>query len=87
MKLVLFALAVVALLWLLKGTLATWRGDRRADRRPAPPREGAEAMLRCAECGLHLPGDESLPGKGGVFCSDAHRAAHEARLADRRGPG
>lgn len=42
---------------------------------PAPP----QAMLSCAECGMHLPADEALPGKGGVFCSAAHRASFEAR--------
>ena len=46
-----------------------------APRPPAPP----QAMLRCAECGTHLPADEALPGKGGVFCSAAHRASFEAR--------
>lgn len=42
---------------------------------PAPPR----AMLRCQQCGMHLPADEALPGKGGVFCSAEHRASFEAR--------
>jgi uncharacterized protein len=36
-------------------------------------------MLRCAECGMHLPADEALPGKGGVFCSTGHRNSFEAR--------
>jgi uncharacterized protein len=26
---------------------------------------------------VHLPRDEALPGRGGVFCGDAHRAAFE----------
>jgi uncharacterized protein len=34
-------------------------------------------MLSCAHCGLHLPRDEALPGRGGVFCSEAHRSAYE----------
>jgi uncharacterized protein len=34
-------------------------------------------MLACAQCGLHLPRGEALPGRGGVFCSEAHRAEHE----------
>ena len=42
---------------------------------PAPP----QTMLRCAECGMHLPADEALPGRGGVFCSAAHRASFKAR--------
>lgn len=45
---------------------------------PAPP-PGPQTMLRCAECGLHLPAGEALPGMGGVFCSAAHRASFEAR--------
>jgi uncharacterized protein len=34
-------------------------------------------MIACAHCGVHLPRDEALPGRGGVFCGDAHRAAYE----------
>lgn len=38
-----------------------------------------EAMLRCAECGLHLPASQSLPGRGGAFCSAEHRQQFESR--------
>jgi uncharacterized protein len=34
-------------------------------------------MIACAHCGVHLPRDEALPGRGGVFCGDAHRTAFE----------
>ena len=49
-------------------------------------------MLACAHCGVHLPRDEALPGRGGVFCGDAHRAAFEkaaprAMSADRDATG
>ena len=75
MKLVLFAFAVLVLLWLLRG------GARRAGP-PSRPRADADAsapqaMLSCAQCGIHMPRDEALPGRGGVFCSDAHRTAYE----------
>jgi uncharacterized protein len=50
-------------------------------RKPAAP-AAPQAMLSCAECGMHLPADEALPGKGGVFCSSAHRASYEARRGD-----
>lgn len=46
---------------------------------PSGPDAAPQTMLRCAHCGLHLPRDEALPGKGGVFCSAAHRAAFEAQ--------
>jgi uncharacterized protein len=41
-------------------------------------------MLACAHCGVHLPRDEALPGRGGVFCSEAHRAAFEQVHPDQR---
>ncbi len=72
MKFVLVVVAVVVLLWLLRGAF-----NRRAKpaaeskRRPLP-------MLACAQCGVHLPANEALPGRGGVFCGDAHRSAFEA---------
>lgn len=80
MKIFLFLIAVFLLLWLLRG------GQRR--RTPPPPtaqqRNPAEPqpMLACAQCGVHLPRDEALPGKGGVFCGDAHRAAFEQAHPD-----
>ena len=74
MKIVIFLIAVVLLLWLLKRSL-------RRPPRPSPKsRDTAGAvkpMLACAQCGVHLPRDEALPGRGGVFCSEAHRSAYE----------
>jgi uncharacterized protein len=47
---------------------------------PQPPKPAQpQAMLRCAECGMHLPAEEALPGKGGVFCGAPHRNSFEAR--------
>lgn len=72
------------LLLLLLGGLFFVLGAKRGrprepeSRTPSPPAQ-PQAMLRCAECGMHLPADETLPGKGGVFCSAAHRASFEAR--------
>ncbi len=73
MKIVLFLIAVFVLLWLLRGGMS---------RRSPPtatnhPKGAAQAMLACAQCGLHLPREEALPGRGGVFCTEAHRAAYE----------
>lgn len=63
---------------------AVWWLVRRGLRAPAevPPTEADPALPRdivaCAQCGLHLPADDALPGRGGVFCDPAHRAAYEA---------
>jgi uncharacterized protein len=78
MKFLLFLIAVFVLLWMLRGSL------RRA-RRPPPAAEGGglpQPMLSCAHCGVHLPRDEALPGRGGVFCDAAHRAAFERAHPD-----
>jgi uncharacterized protein len=78
-KIFLFLVAVFLLLWLLRG------GQRRRApppaARPSNPAE-PQPMLACAQCGVHLPRDEALPGKGGVFCGDAHRAAFEQAHPD-----
>ena len=75
MKIILLLVAVGVLFWLLRGSL----------RRARPPQAGKtgqpgepQAMLQCAQCGLHLPRDEAMPGQGGVFCGEAHRSAFEA---------
>jgi uncharacterized protein len=75
MKIVLFLIAVIVLLWLLRG--ATTRRRPKGGAAPAAP----QPMIACAYCGVHLPRDEALPGRGGVFCGDAHRAAFEEAQA------
>lgn len=80
MKILLFLVAVVVLLWLLR------KGTTRRPSAPPPPRDPSappQPMLACAQCGVHLPRDEALPGRGGVFCSEPHRAAFEQAHPDR----
>jgi uncharacterized protein len=72
MKIFLFLLAVFVLLWLLRGAIARRPGVANKAKAKSP-----QAMIACAHCGVHLPRDEALPGRGGVFCGDAHRAAFE----------
>ena len=75
MKFVLVVIAVVVLLAMLRGSFRRARQPRPAP--PARPVGQPQAMLSCAHCGLHLPRDEALPGRGGVFCDAAHRDAYE----------
>ncbi len=81
MKIIIFLVAVFLLLWLLRGG-ATRRKP------PRPPAAGSAAepqpMLACAKCGVHLPRDDALPGRGGVFCSEAHRTAFERSASNDR---
>lgn len=65
-------LAIVALVfWLLRGYRRSLDGDGKA-RRPE-----IEDMVRCAQCGVHLPRSESVEGGGSFFCSAEHRRLHQ----------
>jgi len=79
MKILLFLVVVFVLLWLLRGAMTSRRRGG-----AAPPPQAPQEMIACAHCGVHLPRDEALPGRGGVFCGDAHRTAFEK--AQNRAP-
>ncbi len=70
--LLLLLVALAVLLW--------WKQRKRGAAQPPspPPTKTTEAMLRCAHCGVHLPTSQALPGRGGSFCSAAHRSEFEA---------
>jgi uncharacterized protein len=80
MKFLLVLLAVGVLFWLLRGSLRRRMPPPGAKPGAAP--DAPQPMLRCAQCGLHLPRDEALPGRGGVFCGAAHREAFEKAHPD-----
>jgi uncharacterized protein len=74
MKLLVLIAVIAAVLWLT-------RALRKPQLPPTPDRPaeraGSEEMVSCAQCGVHLPRSEAFPGRGGVFCSEAHRTAFE----------
>ncbi len=65
-----FLLAVVAVVYLL---LRTYR------KQPPHNNSSAEDMVRCAQCGVHLPRSEALMAGGNFYCCDAHRQAHQSK--------
>ncbi len=75
MKLILFVVAVLALVWLLRRSLGAVAKRHVGDKPVAP--DAPPTMITCAQCGVHLPPNEALPGRGGVFCSEPHRSAYE----------
>ncbi len=70
-KIVFLVLAAVALLWWFSGRRKARPGAPRAA--ATPP--AAEAMVRCAHCGLHLPHGEALFDADRPYCSETHRRA------------
>jgi uncharacterized protein len=72
MSRLLFLLAVVVAVYLLLKSF----------RRQAPKQDAstaAEEMVRCAQCGVHLPKSESVRAGDNYYCSDAHRLEHSSR--------
>ena len=73
----LLILLLIAFVSFMMGVKRARPPERRSEAQPpAPPRP--RNIVSCAQCGLHLPQDEALPGRGGMFCGAAHRSAFEA---------
>ena len=39
----------------------------------------AEEMVRCTQCGVHLPKSESILAGGSYYCSDEYRREHSSK--------
>lgn len=65
MKYLIVLIVIVVVLVLLLGKR---RGGRPASREA----RGPEGMVRCAQCGIHLPRSEALLKGGRTYCSAAH---------------
>jgi uncharacterized protein len=68
-RLLLIAAGIAIVYWLLR----SYRNS--ASSTKAPP-AASEDMVRCSQCGVHLPKSESILAGGKFFCSEAHRSAH-----------
>ena len=74
MKVALLIVAVLALAWLLRSAFR--RRVRPPDHPTASKPTDVKPMVACAQCGVLIPSEEALPGRGGVFCGKAHRDAY-----------
>ena len=70
MKFLFWALVLVLVYW------AWRRSQTRADApsKPSAPKRPTE-MVRCAQCGTHVPHEEAVQGERGLYCSTGHRQA------------
>ncbi len=78
-------LIIVAVVWLL---LQLWRSARRGGRHGAsgtPPQveRQAQEMVRCAQCGVHLPRGEALGGEGAGEADHYYCCAEHQHLGPR----
>jgi uncharacterized protein len=69
MRYLLIFLVVLLIAW-------RWRTSR-SDTARQTQRKQADAptaldMVRCAQCGVHVPAPDALPGRKGAYCSADH---------------
>lgn len=74
-RFLLLVVVVVLAVWLVRRALLRGKGDAGT---PRPPAAGQGDLVKCANCGTHLPRAEARPAGEFLYCSDEH-----ARL----GPG
>jgi uncharacterized protein len=58
-----------------------WRAARSSDKQETrQKRDNIQPtdMVRCAQCGVHLPAQEAISGRQGIYCSDKHRQLTES---------
>jgi uncharacterized protein len=70
-KIIVLVLGLVLAYWILKGYRKKVDGDQ------PPQARDEETMVRCAQCGVHLPRSESISTDGRYFCSAEHKHLHQ----------
>lgn len=61
------------LFWIALIGAAFWLWRRFAQKKAAPkPRQTTLPMVRCAQCGVHIPQDQALQSQDRWYCSRAH---------------
>lgn len=49
-----------------------WRRFKTPKRSPHRPEQDAAPMVRCSQCGVHVPRTNALPYQQGWYCCQAH---------------
>ncbi len=68
-KIIFFAIIALLIYWIVM--------SRQSEKSKADtPSEAIEDMVRCIQCGVHLPKSESITSQGNFYCCDEHRQQH-----------
>lgn len=75
MKLLLWGLIILAILWLLRSKKSQAGATPSAGGHAAS--KGTEPMLQCAHCGVYVPASDAIVAvSGSSYCSEEHRLRH-----------
>jgi uncharacterized protein len=72
MRFLLLIIAIVLGILILK---QLYGSRKKTDNRKIPQ---TTAMVRCEQCGVHIPRDEAQIADGKYFCSDEHRKLYHS---------
>lgn len=64
-RLLFWIILIAAAFWL-------WRRLTSKPKTPDQPQQTTVPMVRCAECGVHLPREQALQSHDQWYCSQAH---------------
>ena len=73
MKYLIWVLIILAAIWWIRKQRQTPSSNPQNPTAPTQPTD----MLPCAHCGVLCPENDTVLGKQGRYCSDAHRQSHE----------
>lgn len=77
-KYLLLLAGVLVVYWMVRSSLRRRnRVERHNDAPSANTNNEAEKMVRCAQCGVHLPRGESLVVRGQFYCCAEHQRRHD----------
>lgn len=73
MRYLILILAIFLLVYIARMLLSSRAKHRTVQEQPQPrPRRRVSNMVRCEQCGLHLPEKEAIRRHGHSFCSREH---------------
>ena len=75
-KLIMLVVIVLVLLFVVKSYLRGVEAKRQAGEPGTEKNNATGTMVRCAQCGVHVPRSESVLSRSKFFCSDEHRLVH-----------
>lgn len=75
MKYLLLIALVLGVVWLLRQQRKRPPGQSETPHAKPPPR--ALEIVACARCALHLPREQTVAGRQGSYCTEAHRREAE----------
>ncbi len=64
-------IVLVAIVWLVYRMIKQWRAQTHSIKKN--PADKIETIVKCSQCGVHIPENEAVIHDSHTFCSTAHK--------------